>query len=337
MALNFPTDTTLPYIDPASGLKYLYNGEVGGWETAIQPPVVISPVPPAIKIPGFLWWDTIGGSMYVLYKDNDSTQWVETSPSATAISTSSGPISPFNAAEGDFWYNTVSRRLHIYTEGNWQDMIQEVLDHYQVTQRERNVSFSHFKPFDASRGDIWYDRNSSQAYIYSDIPEFTGWKQVGGVRDAVQQAVTTEAVEVPSATNEVEGTVRFATQAEVNSGTGTKTVISPGALKAAIENYVSQIETANSAEVSAGVVDNKAVTPASLQAALKTVPVGTVINHVSSAPRTGYLLCDGQEVSRVTYSDLYSECGNHFGAGDGLSTFNLPNNPSLPFYSFIKY
>ena len=42
MALNFPSNTDLPYVDPVSGLKYIYNNAVGAWETAIQPPAVIS-------------------------------------------------------------------------------------------------------------------------------------------------------------------------------------------------------------------------------------------------------------------------------------------------------
>jgi len=40
---------------------------------------------------------------------------------------------------------------------------------------------------------------------------------------------------------------------------------------------------------------------------------------------TGYLLCDGSAVSRTTYSALYAVIGTTFGAGDGSSTFNLPD------------
>ena len=40
---------------------------------------------------------------------------------------------------------------------------------------------------------------------------------------------------------------------------------------------------------------------------------------------TGYLLCDGSAVSRTTYSDLFFAIGTTFGAGDGSTTFNLPN------------
>ena len=58
MALNFPTNTTSPYTDPTSGVKYIYNSAVGAWESAIQPPAVISATTPTVTIDGFLWWNT---------------------------------------------------------------------------------------------------------------------------------------------------------------------------------------------------------------------------------------------------------------------------------------
>lgn len=46
---------------------------------------------------------------------------------------------------------------------------------------------------------------------------------------------------------------------------------------------------------------------------------------------TGYLLCNGAAVSRITYADLYSVIGTAFGSGDGSSTFNLPDFRSRVF------
>lgn len=40
---------------------------------------------------------------------------------------------------------------------------------------------------------------------------------------------------------------------------------------------------------------------------------------------SGWLLCDGQAVSRSTYSTLFTKIGTAYGAGDGSTTFNLPN------------
>ena len=44
----------------------------------------------------------------------------------------------------------------------------------------------------------------------------------------------------------------------------------------------------------------------------------------TSAP-TGWLLCQGQEISRTAYSALYQVIGTLYGVGDGSNTFNLPN------------
>ena len=40
---------------------------------------------------------------------------------------------------------------------------------------------------------------------------------------------------------------------------------------------------------------------------------------------TGWLMCDGTAVSRTDYADLYSVIGDTYGAGDGSTTFNLPD------------
>jgi len=46
---------------------------------------------------------------------------------------------------------------------------------------------------------------------------------------------------------------------------------------------------------------------------------------VSYSPGLGWLLCDGQEVSRATYALLFNVISTTFGVGDGSTTFNLPN------------
>lgn len=43
------------------------------------------------------------------------------------------------------------------------------------------------------------------------------------------------------------------------------------------------------------------------------------------AAPTGYLLCDGSAVSRSTYARLFSAIGTRYGAGNGSTTFNVPN------------
>jgi len=43
------------------------------------------------------------------------------------------------------------------------------------------------------------------------------------------------------------------------------------------------------------------------------------------SPPTGYSLCNGQTLSRATYSVLYAVIGTTYGVGDGSTTFTLPN------------
>lgn len=44
----------------------------------------------------------------------------------------------------------------------------------------------------------------------------------------------------------------------------------------------------------------------------------------SSAP-SGWLLCEGQAVSRATYASLFTAIGTSYGAGDGSTSFNVPD------------
>jgi microcystin-dependent protein len=56
-----------------------------------------------------------------------------------------------------------------------------------------------------------------------------------------------------------------------------------------------------------------------------TVPVGVVNPFAGSVAPAGWLLCAGQTVSRSTYSGLFSVVGTTYGAGDGSTTFALPD------------
>jgi microcystin-dependent protein len=55
--------------------------------------------------------------------------------------------------------------------------------------------------------------------------------------------------------------------------------------------------------------------------------VGVIVAFGGSVvpPPSKWVWCNGAEVSRVTYSDLFSVIGTSFGAGDGSTTFNVPD------------
>ena len=52
---------------------------------------------------------------------------------------------------------------------------------------------------------------------------------------------------------------------------------------------------------------------------------GTIIPWPKATVLNGFLRCDGTAVSRTTYADLFAVIGTSYGAGDGASTFNVPN------------
>ena len=54
-------------------------------------------------------------------------------------------------------------------------------------------------------------------------------------------------------------------------------------------------------------------------------PIGTISPFGGSVIPKGYLLCNGQAVSRTTYAELFAVIGTAYGTGDGSTTFNVPD------------
>lgn len=55
------------------------------------------------------------------------------------------------------------------------------------------------------------------------------------------------------------------------------------------------------------------------------VPVGAITMWATSTAPSQWLLCDGSAVSRNLYATLFNVIGTIYGAGDGSTTFNVPN------------
>lgn len=55
------------------------------------------------------------------------------------------------------------------------------------------------------------------------------------------------------------------------------------------------------------------------------VPVASMIPFAGIVAPAGFLICDGAEIDRTTYSALFDIIGTAYGAGNDSSTFNLPD------------
>jgi microcystin-dependent protein len=54
-------------------------------------------------------------------------------------------------------------------------------------------------------------------------------------------------------------------------------------------------------------------------------PIGAILDYAGTQAPSGWLIADGRLISRTTYSALFAVIGVAFGAGDGSTTFALPN------------
>ncbi|AEC52959.1 hypothetical protein SCRM01_011 [Synechococcus phage S-CRM01] len=303
MALNFPTDTSNPYIDVSSGLKYIFNPTVGAWESAIQPPVIISDAPPEdVRIPGYLYWDKQEGNLYIYYRDEDSGQWIQAVPNPEVPRTFISSTPPSPAVAGDLWWDESTGRLYVYyTEifledgvtpdpnpsSQWVDASPA-----SVIPDRAPVTVSTLPPANPLIGNLWWNRSDGNLYVwYEDVDGGEQWVVTSasiGIGSSGQLKEVTGAlpVEINTTTNGPDrpivsirlatqtdtGVLRFGTQLDVNNATSNAVALAPGTLKNGIKNYVPDAtftvegtqRNATQAEVDAGLLDNVTVTPETL-------------------------------------------------------------------------
>lgn len=87
---------------------------------------------------------------------------------------------------------------------------------------------------------------------------------------------------------------------------------------------------ATSQEALDGTINNKLMTPIRVKEAISAqtppaLPTGSFIFYGGIDVPDGYLLCNGANVSRTTYANLFAVIGTKYGEGDGVTTFTLPN------------
>ena len=109
MALNFPDPADQQiYVDSETGLKYIYNTVVQAWESAIQPPAIVSASSPNVQIEGFLWYD--GTTLYVYH----NSAWVAAGGGGSGANVSIGDTAPPTPGAGDLWWDSAAGRMFVY-------------------------------------------------------------------------------------------------------------------------------------------------------------------------------------------------------------------------------
>lgn len=156
-------------------------------------------------------------------------------------------------------------------------------------------------------------------------------------QSAAEAAQTAAATEAARAEDEADRAKAEADRAEIAAGgvvtvngkPGPHPVLTaedvgavPSPLPAASTAARGIVELATNAEAIARTDTQRALTPSNLLAVL---PSGLILPYAGPSAPQGWLLCEGQAVSRTTYAGLFDVIGTTYGIGNGSTTFNLPD------------
>lgn len=90
-------------------------------------------------------------------------------------------------------------------------------------------------------------------------------------------------------------------------------------------NYIIKWTSGESATDESQLTDRVTDLEEIVQTAYNQLPAGSIMAWASNTAPSNWLVCDGSAVSRSLYASLYATIGDTYGAGDGTTTFNLPN------------
>ena len=142
----------------------------------------------------------------------------------------------------------------------------------------------------------------------------------GDGTDVVMSAI--QAGDVPTLNQNTTGTSSnvTGTVAVANGGTGATTLTANNVV---LGNGTSAVQFV-APGTTGNVLTSNGTTWTSATLSAGGLPAGSVIFFAANAAPTGYLKANGATVSRTTYAALFAAIGTTFGAGDGSTTFVLP-------------
>ena len=157
-----------------------------------------------------------------------------------------------------------------------------------------------------SDGSVWQNVRNASVWL--------GWQRIDAIASATAAALA-------------QGLADKADKATTLAGYGIADGVTQAAMSAAISNLVNgapgELDTLRELATALG---NDANFANNIAAKIdQAAPAGSVAYIAGSAAPAGWLKANGAAVSRTTYAPLFAAIGTRYGAGDGSSTFNLPD------------
>jgi hypothetical protein len=152
--------------------------------------VAISSTPPTGANAGDLWWDSDYGDLSVYYVDDDSGQWVSASNRVggfTGVGIGSTTVNP-ESGEISYYIGTSFQDLNIVGTGISivGYGVTAVLDFSSLSAGGgSNVSISTEPPSGPSSGDLWWDSDLGELYIYYADDDSNQWVETSGGSETV--------------------------------------------------------------------------------------------------------------------------------------------------------
>lgn len=264
--------------------------------------------------------DTIEGSIAELRKHNVGEEWV----SYTGVIPQGGV--PYLGQEvtremyADLWTYAQSNGL-VVSESEWQSL-----------SSSQNGNVGKYSPGNGSTTFrmpriVGYVKGASSldeagAYTKEGLPNIEG---SFGVK-ALSAEIPTGAFYIGNSSTNYMGTSEYQGNPQVRFDASRSNPIYGNSSHVTPETSVVLFGVYAFGEVTnAGSVDVQSVANAIARLEASQQPAGTVIAYAPNSAPSGYLLCNGAEVSRTTYADLFAKIGTTYGTGNGSTTFNVPD------------
>ncbi len=259
---------------------------------------------------GESWLDISGAEP--VFKVWDGAQWVSAGGGGATVTTDDVP--PAAPNDGDLWWDSVSTTLFVwYDDGDSAQWVQ--IGGGGGGGGGGGAQITDTPPVTPAAGDLWWDSASTMLYVWYVDGDSAQWVQASPTQPGPEgPAGADSAVPGPQGPAGPAGADSTVPGPQGPAGPAGADSTVPGPQGPAGPTAVSA-EAGNSTRLGS---DGLIYTPTA-------VPTGTVLHVAYTTVPTGFLKCNGAALSRTTYAVLYAAIGTTFGAGDGSTTFLLPD------------